>query len=76
MLLGIIGCESREEARRRQAANNLKQIGLAVEAYHAKYAEQILQEESDSTDTPPVTVAPGTAENSRDADQSTPQLPE
>lgn len=44
MLLGIIGCESREEARRRQAANNLKQIGLAVEAYHAKYAEQILQE--------------------------------
>ncbi len=58
MLVGIAGCESREEARRKQVANNLKQLGLALEAYHAKYAESGGKKELDTSDQAPVTAAP------------------
>jgi pimeloyl-ACP methyl ester carboxylesterase len=37
MFIGIAGCESREEARRKQVANNLKQLQLALDAYHVQY---------------------------------------
>jgi len=37
MFIGIAGCESREEARRKQAANFLKQVRLANQAYESSY---------------------------------------
>lgn len=51
-LVGIAGCESRDEARRKQAANNLKQIGLALEAYQSNHAEPGGKEESGTSTTP------------------------
>jgi hypothetical protein len=39
VLAGTAGCESRDEARRKQVANNMKQLSLALEAYHGKYAK-------------------------------------
>jgi hypothetical protein len=41
LLVNIAGCESRDEARRKQTADNLKQVRLAIDAYletHAKSA--------------------------------------
>jgi hypothetical protein len=58
ILVGIVGCESREAARRRQAVKNLKQIGAALDAYHAKNAAAGLE----TTPETPGTVA-STAEN-------------
>lgn len=52
VLVGIAGYESREEARRKQAANNLKQIGLALQAFHSQQSEQVDKEESGTSTTP------------------------
>jgi len=38
-VVGILGCESRDEARRKQVANNLKQVELALKAYQAAQAD-------------------------------------
>ncbi|MDZ4687851.1 MAG: TIGR03067 domain-containing protein [Planctomycetaceae bacterium] len=38
-LVGIAGCESREEARRKHVVNNLKQLGLALHANNATNPE-------------------------------------
>ena len=40
-LVSVVGCESREQARRKQVVNNMKQIRLALDAYHAKHAEAV-----------------------------------
>lgn len=48
--VGMVGCESREEARRKQVANNLKQLRLAMEAYHQKDAEPDGNEEPDTSE--------------------------
>ena len=36
-VVGLAGCETQEEARRRQVKNNLDQVGKALEAYNQKY---------------------------------------
>lgn len=57
-LVGIVGCESRDEARRKEVANNLKQVGKALEAYHAKQAETAAKEASETSDQVPEAAAP------------------
>ena len=70
ILVGIAGCESREEARRKQAANNLKQIGLALEAYRGKHAEPANTSESDTSHEAPVTAAPKAEGTERRAEKT------
>ena len=50
--VSISGCESREDARRKQVANELKQIGLALQAYHSQHAEPGGKEEPGTSTTP------------------------
>ena len=69
-LVGIAGCESREEARRKQAANNLKQIRLAMDAYQAKHAEAKGKEEKPGkSDHVPVAAARNGEDAERRADK-------
>ena len=56
ILVGIAGCESREEARRKQAVNNLKQLGLALHAYHARNPEPANNRESAPSDETSITA--------------------
>ena len=57
-LVGIAGCETREQARRKQAANNLKQIGSALKAYEDKQAESANPKESDANSEAASTAVP------------------
>ena len=46
----ISGCESREEARKREAHNMLKQVGLALQNYHSTHSEPPSSKEPDKDD--------------------------
>lgn len=71
-LVGITGCESREEARRKQAANNLQQIRLAIDAYQAKHAEpEGEKEEPGTSDQVPAAAARNGEGAERRADKMT-----
>jgi hypothetical protein len=68
--VSISGCESREEARRKQVANELKQIGLALEAYHGKSGGSEAKKESIMNEETPATVSPNAAGTERRADKT------
>lgn len=70
-LVSLAGCESREEARRKQVANNLKQIGLALQSYHAQYTGPGGGAELDTSDHAPITSTPGADDAERRAEKST-----
>jgi hypothetical protein len=69
-LVGITGCGSREEARRKEVAANLKQIELALDAYHAKQKELGAKEAQNTTDQAPVKAAPQAEGAERQADKA------
>jgi hypothetical protein len=48
--VSISGCESREEARKREAHNMLKQVGLALQNYHSTHSEPPSSKEPDKDD--------------------------
>ena len=48
--VSISGCESREEARQREANNMLKQVGLALQNYHSTHSEPPSSKEPDKDD--------------------------
>jgi hypothetical protein len=48
--VSISGCESREEARQREANNMLKQVGLALQNYHSTHSEPPSSNEPDKDD--------------------------
>ena len=48
--VSISGCESREEARKREAHNMLKQVGLALEKYHSTHSEPTSSKEPENDD--------------------------
>ena len=48
--VSISGCESREEARQREANNMLKQVGLALQNYHSTHSEPPSSKEPDTDD--------------------------
>lgn len=53
MLISIAGCESREEARRKQVANFLKQLRLATEAYESSHKPPAGNKLADGSDHAP-----------------------
>jgi type II secretory pathway pseudopilin PulG len=48
-MISALGCESRDAAKRRAVKNNLKQIKLAIEAYHSQQRQSAAQQQAADT---------------------------
>jgi hypothetical protein len=70
LLLGIAGCASREEAGRKQAANDDKQLGQAPEAGDQKGAEPGDIKDATTSDQAPLTAASEAEHRDRRAEKT------